>query len=116
MNNLKNKVSLIGRLGAAPEFTKFENGRQLAKFSLATNDNYKDKNGQWHERTDWHMINVWGKLAERMNNDLQKGTEVLIEGKIAYQNYETKTGEKKFLTVIEASDYLMIKEKPAKVN
>ena len=64
MNALKNKVKLIGRLGVEPELVKFETGRTLARFTLATNENYKDKKGEWHELTQWHTINAWGKLAD----------------------------------------------------
>jgi single-strand DNA-binding protein len=111
MNTLRNKVSLIGRLGTQPEVTSFETGRSLAKFTIATNESYKDKNGQWQENTQWHTINAWGKLADRIEKVLKKGQEVIVEGKLIHQNYETKSGEKRFSTIIEASEFLLLTPK-----
>lgn len=108
MNNLKNKVNLIGRLGAHPEIMTFDTGRKLARFSMATNDRYKDKNGEWQEEVQWHNITVWGKIAERAERVLDKGQEILLEGKISYQSYETKEGEKRYSTVIEGNDFILL--------
>lgn len=110
MNTLRNKVSLIGRLGAAPEVTTFEKGSTLARFTLATNERYKDKSGNWQDNTQWHTINAWGSQAERAKT-LDKGMEIILEGKLVHQSYESKTGEKKFTTVIEASAFLIIMPK-----
>jgi single-strand DNA-binding protein len=111
MNTLRNKVSLIGRLGAQPEVTTFETGRTLARFTLATNESYKDKDGQWQENTQWHTINAWGKIAERIKTVLNKGQEVIVEGKLVHQSYETKEGEKRYGTVIEATEFLLLTPK-----
>jgi single-strand DNA-binding protein len=111
MNTLRNKVSLIGRLGAQPEVTTFEKGRKLARFTLATNENFKDKNGQWQENTQWHTVNAWGRIAERAEKSLHKGQEVIVEGRLVHQAYETKTGEKRYGTVIEASEFLLLSPK-----
>jgi single-strand DNA-binding protein len=111
MNTLRNKVSLIGRLGTQPEVTTYGTGRSLAKFTLATNESYKDKNGQWQENTQWHTVNAWGKLADRIEKVLKKGQEVIVEGKLIHQNYETKSGEKRFSTIIEASEFLLLTPK-----
>lgn len=110
MNTLRNKVSLIGRLGAAPEVTTFEKGSTLARFTLATNERYKDKSGNWQDNTQWHTINAWGAQAERAKT-LDKGMEIILEGRLVHQSYESKTGEKKFTTVIEASAFLIIMPK-----
>lgn len=114
MNSLRNKVSLIGRLGAQPEISNLESGRILARFTLATNERYKDKNEVWQDNTQWHTINAWGKVAEKAQKSLDKGAEVVIEGKLVHQSYETKGGEKRYSTVVEASDFLLISPKPAK--
>jgi single-strand DNA-binding protein len=114
MNALKNKVKLIGRLGVEPELVKFETGRTLARFTLATNENYKDKKGEWHELTQWHTINAWGKLADLVQKLLKKGQEVIVEGRLVNQSYETKSGEKRFSTIIEASEFLVLTPKPEK--
>ena len=111
MNTLKNKVNLIGRLGAQPEVVTFDSGKTLARFTMATNENYKDKNGEWKETTQWHTINTWGKTAERVKEKLNKGQEIILEGKLVNQSYETTTGEKRFSTVIEATEFLVISEK-----
>jgi len=114
MNALRNKVSLIGRLGANPEVVTFETGKTLARFTVATNESYK-LNGVWQEQTQWHTINAWGKVAQRMQKTLQKGQEIVLEGRLVNQNYETKNGEKRFVTFVEATEFLVLKaanEKP----
>jgi len=108
MNTLRNKVSLIGRLGSQPEITTLETGRTLARFTLATNENFKDKSGQWQKNTQWHNVTAWGKIAERAKNILNKGQEVILEGKLVNQSYETKNGEKRYGTIIEASEFLIL--------
>ncbi|MBP6091653.1 MAG: single-stranded DNA-binding protein [Crocinitomicaceae bacterium] len=107
MNTLRNKVSLIGRLGATPEVTTFEKGSTLARFTVATNERYKDKSGKWQDNTQWHTINAWGPQAERAKT-LDKGMEIILEGRLVHQSYESKTGEKKFTTIIEANAFLVI--------
>ena len=111
MNALRNKVSLIGRLGAAPEVVSLDSGRTLARFALATNEGYKNKTGEWQENTQWHNITVWGKTAELAAQILNKGQEIVLEGKLVNNSYETKEGEKRYSTVIEASDFLIITPK-----
>lgn len=116
MNALKNKVSLIGRLGGQPEVVTFETGRTLARFTLATNEGYKDKVGKWHDNTQWHTINTWGKTAELVKKLLNKGQEIMLEGRLVQQSYETKTGEKRFSTIVEASEFLIISTRAEKLN
>jgi single-strand DNA-binding protein len=108
MNTLRNKVSLIGRLGAQPEVTTFESGSILVRFTLATNERYRDKKGEWQEKTQWHVINAWGKTAELIQKLLAKGQEILLEGKLVHQSYESKSGEKRYGTVIEATEFLLL--------
>ena len=108
MNALRNKVSLIGRLGANPEVVTFETGKTLARFTVATNESYK-LNGVWQEQTQWHTINAWGKVAQRMQKTLQKGQEIVLEGRLVNQNYETKNGEKRFVTFVEVNEFLVLK-------
>ena len=114
MNALRNKVTLIGRLGADPELVTFETGKILSRFTLATKEDYKDKSGEWQNNTQWHNINAWGKTAERVKNALSKGIEIILEGRIVNQSYETKTGEKRYITIIELSDFLTISQKTEK--
>ena len=108
MNTLRNKVSLIGRLGAAPEVVKLEGGKALTRFSIATNDSYKDKKGEWQESTEWHTINAWGANADLSAKLLNKGHEVAIDGKLVHSSYETKTGEKRYSTTIEMREFLLL--------
>ena len=107
MNALRNKVSLIGRLGANPEVLKFESGSTLTRFTLATNEPIK-VNGKWQEQTQWHSITAWGKTAELIQKILSKGQEIMLEGRLVQQNYETKSGEKRFGTNVELKEFLLL--------
>ena len=115
MNALRNKVSLIGRLGANPEVLKFESGRTLARFTLATNEPIKI-NGTWQEQTQWHSITAWGKTAEIIQRILNKGQEIMMEGRLVQQNYETKTGEKRFGTTVELKEFLLLNSAERKLE
>lgn len=115
MNTLRNKVSLIGRLGQEPTLQTVGNDHKLVKFSLATNENYKDKTGKWVDNTQWHNIVVWGKTAERINKLTTKGQEIMLEGRIVNHSYE-KDGEKRYSTDIEMTDFLMLSPRNAEKN
>ncbi|TXN37355.1 single-stranded DNA-binding protein [Flagellimonas hymeniacidonis] len=108
MNSLRNKVQLIGNLGNDPEMIILENGNKLAKFSIATNESYKNANGEKVTDTQWHNIVAWGKTAEIVENYLVKGKEVAIEGKLISRSYETKEGEKRYITEIKCNELLML--------
>ena len=111
MNTLRNKVSLIGRLGAAPEVVKLEVGRTLTRFSIATNESYKDKKGEWQDNTQWHTVKAWGPIAELASKLLMKGHEVALDGKLVNESYETKNGEKRYSTTIELREFLLLTPK-----
>jgi single-strand DNA-binding protein len=102
---------LIGRLGVQPEVVNLDSGKKLARFTLATNENYKNKNGEWQSITQWHTINAWGKLAELVQKLLTKGQEIVVEGKLVNQSYENKNGEKRYTTIVEASEFLVLTTK-----
>ncbi|MBS9462782.1 single-stranded DNA-binding protein [Flagellimonas sp. 389] len=108
MNSLRNKVQLIGNLGNDPEIVLLENGSKLAKFSIATNESYKNAEGEKVTDTQWHNIVAWGKTAEIVENYLMKGKEVAIEGKLVSRSYETKEGEKRYITEIKCNELLML--------
>ncbi|MBO0323788.1 single-stranded DNA-binding protein [Muricauda sp. CAU 1633] len=108
MNSLKNKVQLIGNLGNDPELITMENGSKLAKFSIATNETYKNSEGEKVTDTQWHNVVAWGKLAEIAENYLTKGKEVMIEGKLMSRSYETKEGEKRYITEVKCNEMLML--------
>ena len=108
MNTLRNKVQLIGNLGNAPEIITLESGKKLAKFSLATNENYKNAKGEKVTDTQWHNIVAWNKTAEIIEKYLEKGNEVAIEGKLTSRSYETKEGDKRYVTEIVCNELLML--------
>ena len=114
MNTLRNKVNLIGRIGKNPEIQTVGTTKDyaLTRFPLATNESYKDKNGQWHENTQWHNLVIWGKTAERMSNTITKGQEIMIEGRLVNKQYE-KDGEKRYSTDIEVTDFLLVSTRTA---
>lgn len=98
-----NKVTLIGNLGGDPEVRHLENGTMVGRFSLATNENYKDKDGNWQTLTEWHNIVVWRELADRAEKTLKKGSMVFVEGKISYRKYTGTDGVERNVTDIVAS-------------
>jgi single-strand DNA-binding protein len=108
MSTLRNKVQLIGNLGNTPEIITLESGKKLAKFSLATNENYKNAKGEKVTDTQWHNIVAWNKTAEIIEKYLEKGNEVAIEGKLTYRSYETKEGDKRYVTEIVCNELLML--------
>lgn len=108
MNALRNKVQLIGRLGQDPEIITFDDGNKLAKFSMATDDSYKDKNGDKVERTDWHNVVVKGGLVKIVEEYVTKGKEIAIEGKLTTRSYETKDGEKRYINEIHCTELLLL--------
>jgi single-strand DNA-binding protein len=108
MSNLKNSVRLIGNLGNAPEVKTIADNKKLAKFSMATNETYKNEKGEKVTETYWHNIIVWGKLAGIAEKYLQKGSEVAIEGKLTNKSYTDKDGNKRYVTEIIANEILMM--------
>lgn len=108
MNNLRNKVQLIGNLGQAPEIISFETGNKLAKMVIATNETYRNAAGEKITDTQWHNLIAWGKTADIVEKYIQKGQEIAIEGKIVNRSYETKEGEKRYKTEIQVNELLML--------
>nr|WP_293842128.1 single-stranded DNA-binding protein [uncultured Arsenicibacter sp.] len=106
-----NKVSLIGHLGKDPVLQHIDNNTAVAKFSLATTESYKDKNGQTHAETTWHSIVVWRNLAEVSGKYLQKGSLVYLEGKIKSRQYDDKEGNTRYVTEIVADQLIMLDKK-----
>jgi single-strand DNA-binding protein len=104
-----NKVILVGNLGKDPEVKFTPSGVPVAKFSLATNERYKDKGGEWQERTEWHNIVAWQRLAEIVGEYVKKGSKVYIEGRLQTSSWEDKqSGEKKYKTEIVANDLVLL--------
>ena len=111
MNTLRNKVQLIGRLGGEPEIVTFQDGNKMAKFSMATDDSYKDKEGVKVQRAYWHNVVVRGGLVSVVENYVKKGQEIAVEGKLTNRSYETKEGEKRYVTEILVNDLLLLGSK-----
>jgi len=111
MNNLRNKVNLIGNLGTDPEVKIFDSGKKKVRLSLATSDNYKSNNGEKVESTQWHNLVLWGKMAEVAEKYLQKGSELAVEGKLTYRSYDDKNGERKYFTEIVVNELIMLGKK-----
>jgi single-strand DNA-binding protein len=104
-----NKVILIGNLGKDPEIKYTPSGVPVAKFSLATNERYKDKAGEWQDRTEWHNIVAWQRLAEIVGEYVKKGSKIYIEGRLQTSSWEDKqSGEKKYRTEIVAQDLVLL--------
>jgi len=104
MKTICNNVQLIGFLGKDPEIKNFEDGKKLAKVTLATSDRYKNAKGEWVTETQWHNLVAWGKQAETMERFLKKGSELTVRGRISNRNYEDKEGIKRYFTEIVISE------------
>jgi len=106
-----NKVILIGNLGKDPELRYTPNSKAVATFSLATTEKWKDKEGQFQEKTEWHNIVAWGKQAEICKEYLKKGSSVYVEGRLQHRSYDDKDGNKKYITEIVARSVQMLGRK-----
>ena len=98
-----NKVILIGNLGKDPEVRHLESGSVVAKFSVATNENYKDKNGEWQTITEWHNVVVWRAMAEKAERSLKKGMQVYVEGKLTTRKWQDANGNDRYTTDVVAN-------------
>lgn len=107
-----NKVILIGNVGNEPEFKNLNGGAKVANFPLATNETYNDRNGNKVQHTDWHNIVIWNRLAEVVEQYVNKGDRIYIEGKIRNRSYEAKDGSKRYVTEIFANTMQMLGGKP----
>lgn len=105
---MRNKVTLIGNLGNAPEVKELNGGKKVAKFSLATNESYRNKAGEKVTDTQWHNLIAWGKTAEIVEKYVKKGSEIAIEGKLLNRNYTDKDGVKRYVTEIQVNELVML--------
>tara|TARA_Y100000590_G_scaffold313919_1_gene354865 strand:+ start:468 stop:899 length:432 start_codon:yes stop_codon:yes gene_type:complete len=112
-----NKVILIGNLGRAPELKVLDNGGAFAKFSVATNESYKDKSGEWQTNTEWHNIIIWGEAAERAEKSLEKGDRVYIEGKLTHRTWKKDEEEtSRTISEIRANSVKKIGDKKSAIE
>jgi single-strand DNA-binding protein len=104
-----NKVILVGNLGKDPEVKYTPQGTPVAKITLATNERFKDKDGNWQDRTEWHNVVLWQRLAEIAGEYLKKGGKVYIEGRLQTRSWDDKqTGQKKYMTEVVANDLVLL--------
>src|ERR1700740_31495 len=104
-----NRVQLIGNLGKDPEIKYTPQGTPVAKIAIATNERFKDKSGEWQDRTEWHNVVLWQRLAEIAGEYLKKGGKVYIEGRLQTRSWEDKqTNQKKYMTDVVANDWVLL--------
>lgn len=108
MKNLRNSVQIIGNVGNAPEIREFEGGKTMARFSVATNESFKNAEGQTVKNTTWHNFVAWGVVAKNIGLYVAKGKEIAVTGKLNNRSYEDKNGEKKYVTEIVVDDFLLL--------
>jgi single-strand DNA-binding protein len=115
MSSLANRVTLIGNLGQDPEIKTIESGKKVSHFTIATNENFKNADGQKVKETTWHNIVAWNGLADIAGKFLKKGNEVAVEGRIVYRSYEDKKGGgTKYITEIVLSDLELLRNQNLK--
>ena len=107
MTQISNQVRLIGYTGAETQFKTLDSGQHMANISLATKEYYRDKEGNKKDRTEWHRIVAWGKVAENMNQLVTKGDQMAVEGKLTHRSYE-KDGETHYTTEVVVSDFVLL--------
>ena len=105
---MKNLVQLIGHVGQDPEIKNLEAGKKLANISIATNEVYYRDNGDKVEKTEWHRVTAWGKVADIIEKYVAKGKEIAIEGKLTHRSYDDKVGNKRYVTEIVANEILLL--------
>ncbi len=108
MSTLKNHVQLIGNVGQDPTITNLESGKKVARFSLATNEYYKNDKGEKVQNTDWHTVTAWGKTAEIVEKYVGKGKEIGVSGKLRSRSYDDKDGVTRYVTEVEANEILLL--------
>lgn len=106
-----NRVILIGNLGKDPEVRRLESGAVVARFSLATTENYMDKEGKWQDQTEWHEVVVWRNLAERAEKSLKKGSMIYLEGKLTHRSWQDADGNQRRTTEVVGSYYRILDRK-----
>ncbi|PCJ96057.1 MAG: single-stranded DNA-binding protein [Flavobacteriaceae bacterium] len=111
MSSIKNHVQLVGNVGGEPTITNLESGKKVARFSLATNEHYKNAKGEKQTDTNWHTVVAWGKTAEIIEKFVVKGKEIGITGKLKTRTYTTDDGNERYVTEVEANEILLLGSK-----
>jgi single-strand DNA-binding protein len=108
MNNLRNSVQLIGNLGMDPEVKDLEQGKKVARFSVATTETYRNSEGKQVKETQWHNVVAWGGTATIAEKYLTKGKEIALQGRLTHRTYEDKSGNTKYFTEIVVNEIVML--------
>ena len=108
MNTLRNHVQLIGHLGQTPELKTFDNGMTLLKAPLATNEYYRNNKGEKVQETQWHNIVAWGKTAEFFKQHIEKGDEVVIQGKLVHRKYQDAQGANRYVSEVVVAEFMKL--------
>ncbi len=116
MNTIRNQVQLIGNTGDDPKVTSLDNGKKVARFSMATNEVYRDSNGAKVQDTQWHQIIAWGKTADIIEQYVAKGSELAIQGKLKSHSYTAKDGHTRYVTEVHAEQVLLLGTPNAKAK
>ena len=111
MNTLRNNVQLIGNVGQDPNITTLDNGKTVARLSLATNERYKDSEGEPQTTTHWHNLVAWRKTASVIEKYVSKGQEIAVSGKLSSRTYQTNTGDKRTVTEVIVQEVLLLHQK-----
>lgn len=111
MKNLSNQVQLIGRVGNDIELKETKTGKKFINISIATNEFYKNKAGERVQDTTWHKVIAWNKSAELMFDLLEKGNEIMLQGKLSNRTYDDKDGNKQYITEVVADSFLKLEKK-----
>ncbi|MDG1573292.1 single-stranded DNA-binding protein [Robiginitalea sp. M366] len=112
MNTIRNQVQLIGNVGQNPTVTTLDSGKKVARFSLATNEYYKNAQGAKETQTQWHQLVAWGKVAEIIESYVTQGKELAVSGKLIHRQYDTSEGERRYVTEVEVNELLLLGSKP----
>lgn len=107
-NRSLNKVMLLGNLAAEPEYKILNSNTTVATVSMATNESYKDAQGNTQDKTEWHKLVFWSKLADVVHQYLHKGSQVYVEGKLRTRDYTDQNGQKKYVTEIQVTELIML--------
>jgi len=111
MSTIRNQVQLIGNVGQDPTVTTLESGKKVARFSMATNEHYKNAKGEKVTNTQWHQVVAWGKNAEIIESYVAQGKELAVKGKLSHRQYDTEEGERRYITEVELTEILLLGSK-----
>lgn len=111
MKKLINSVRLVGYVGADPEIKSFENGSRILKSRMATNEPYKNKEGEWEDNTNWHNLVFKGKMVDVAEKVMQKGEKISLEGRLSYREYTDSAGTKRQITEIEVNELMRVNDR-----